>query len=156
MQKINKIKISLIVTNIAMFISVLGTLLYQEHIFKALYWLIIPLAMLLNTYFLKLWSTDGLSTEKHVSKQIQRSFSDITTLPLVIYALCYIAIMFCNEIGYNLNDNIYVIIIFYIITLFIEATLYLGIFSASKETKKFTENFYKENSKKNDRNDIKK
>ncbi len=146
MKSESKLNILLILSNIIMLTSLIAYIILKNQITKSLYWLLIPLLIIIILYFINKWSKRGLNVDKFDSNLIQRSFDDITAVATVIYGIIYLAIMF-TESSFNkhITSNIYVIIGFYLLTIIFEVITCTSVYAAKKDTKKLIEKVYNKN-----------
>ena len=82
------------------------------------------------------WSKEGLNSDINKSKIINRSFSDITTIIVVMFGLIFLILMFLNSIDKGIINNLYVMTGFTIITVIAKIFTYVSISSTRKETVK--------------------
>ena len=98
------------------------------------YWFTTPLILIFSVLIINEWSKEGLNSDINKSKIINRSFSDITTIIVVIFGLIFLIVMFFNSVEKGIINNLYVMIGFTIITIIAEIFTYVSISSARKET----------------------
>lgn len=133
MQKIN-FRLSLIIGNILLIGTLVLTLVLKNNKIYSLYWIIIPVVMIIMVLLLKKYDKQGLNIDKVKSTAIIRNYNDITTVASMFYFLVYLMIMFYEVFNEGIKHNSYLIICFFILTLLYEFTLITSINNAKKET----------------------
>ena len=98
------------------------------------YWFTTPLILIFSVLIINECSKEGLNSDINKSKIINRSFSDITTIIVVIFGLIFLIVMFFNSVEKGIINNLYVMIGFTIITIIAEIFTYVSISGARKET----------------------
>lgn len=78
----------------------------------------------------------GTDIDTKKSKEVSRSFDDITTVLLVLYALIYLGILFMEYFDDTIKINIYVAIGFYVLSIIVQLFMFIAVDSAYKDTKK--------------------
>ena len=133
MQKIN-FKLSLIIGNILLIGTLILALVLKNNKIYSLYWITIPVVMIIMVLLLKKYDKQGLNLDKEKSSAIIRNYNDITTVASTFYFLVYLMIMFYEVFNEQIKHNNYLIICFFILTLLYEFTLITSINNAKKET----------------------
>lgn len=133
MQKIN-FKLSLIIGNILLVVTLILALILDNNRIYSLYWIIIPVVMFLLLMLMRKYDKQGLNIDKVKSKAIIRNYNDMTAVATTFYFLIYLMIMFYEIFDESIKHNSYLIICFFIITLLYEFTLITSINDAKKET----------------------
>ncbi len=133
MQKIN-FKLSLIIGNILLIATLILALVLNNNKIYSLYWITIPVVMIIMVLLLKKYDKQGLNIDKEKSTSIIRNYDDITTVASMFYFLVYLMIMFYEAFNETIKHNNYLIICFFILTLLYEFTLITSINNAKKET----------------------
>ncbi len=133
MQKID-FKLSLIISNILLVVSLILVLVLNNNRIYSLYWIIIPVIMLILILLMKKYDKRGLNIDKDKSNSIIRNYNDITAVASTFYFLIYLMIMFYEVFNEEIKHNSYLIICFFILTLLYEFTLVVSINNAKKET----------------------
>ncbi len=95
-----------------------------------------PLILIFLVLIIDEWSKEGLNSDINKSKIINRSFSDITTIIVVMFGLIFLILMFLNSIDKGIINNLYVMTGFTIITVIAKIFTYVSISSTRKETVK--------------------
>ena len=139
--KENKSSILLIVSNVVIMIFLILTIILNNTFIKSLYWLILPIVMIINLVYINLWTKRAVNPDKKKAQEVNRSADDITTASSVIYALIYLGIMFVEQLKHNMTSNMYVIIGFYVLTIIYELICAASIKSANKEMKELIEKY---------------
>lgn len=135
-EKIKYYNIVQILSNILLFISLIVVLIVKSDFSYNLYWCIVPVTILGNIYFIGKWSKGGIDLDKNKSSKINRSLDDSTVSLTVLYALVYLGIMFIECFDVTIKTNIYIVLVFYIITLAFELFISVLVDTAIKDTKK--------------------
>lgn len=133
MQKIN-FKLSLIIGNILLIATLILALVLNNNKIYSLYWITIPVVMIIMVLLLKKYDKQGLNIDKEKSTSIIQNYNDITTVASMFYFLVYLMIMFYEVFNETIKHNNYLIICFFILTLLYEFTLITSINNAKKET----------------------
>ena len=85
-------KISLVLLNIFMIISLILVLVYKNNFGYSLYWIITPLLILFILSLILKWSARGFDVDVNESKTIQRTYDDTTSLITVFFGFIFLAI----------------------------------------------------------------
>ena len=125
-----------IISNFGLIISLILYLFSKNNIVLGLYWIFLELAIIGNVWFLSKWLKTGLNLDKNKSNHIHNELDNISITLIVIYTLVFLAIVFLQNINVLSNDNVYVIILMFIFTIFLEISLYILEEKAYNETKK--------------------
>ena len=133
MQRIN-FKLSLIISNLLLVVSLILALVLDINKIYSLYWIIIPVVMFILLLLMKKYDKQGLNIDKEKSSSIIRTYNDMTTVATTFYFLIYLMIMFYEMFNESIKHNSYLIICFFILTLLYEFTLITSINNANKET----------------------
>ena len=133
MQKFN-FKLSLIISNILLVVSLILALVLDNNKIYSLYWIIIPIVMIILLLLMKKYDKQGLNIDKEKSNSIIRNYNDMTAVATTFYILIYTMIMFYEMFNEEIIQNSYLIICFFILTLLYEFTLIESINNAKKET----------------------
>ncbi len=133
MQRIN-FKLSLIISNLLLVVSLILALVLDINKIYSLYWIIIPVVMFILLLLMKKYDKQGLNIDKEKSSSIIRTYNDMTTVATTFYFLIYLMIMFYEMFNESIKHNSYLIICFFILTLLYEFTLITSINNAKKET----------------------
>ena len=134
MLKAKILNILLIITNILnILFLILSGISDNDNMFDY-YWFTTPLILIFLVLIVNEWSKEGLNSDINKSKIINRSFSDITTIIVVMFGLIFLILMFLNSIDKGIINNLYVMAGFTIITVIAEIFTYVSISSARKET----------------------
>ena len=136
MRKTKVLNVLLIITNILNILFLILSGIVDNNTMFDYYWFTTPLILIFLVLIINEWSKEGLNSDINKSKIINRSFSDITTIIVVIFGLIFLILMFFNSIEKGIINNLYVMIGFTIITIIAEIFTYVSISSARKETVK--------------------
>ena len=134
MRKTKVLNILLIITNILNILFLILSGIADNNNMFDYYWFTTPLILIFLVLIINEWSKEGLNSDINKSKIINRSFSDITTIIVVIFGLIFLIVMFFNSIEKGIINNLYVMIGFTIITIIAEIFTYVSISGARKET----------------------
>ena len=134
MRKTKVLNVLLIITNILNILFLILSGIVDNNNMFDYYWFTTPLILIFLVLIINEWSKEGLNSDINKSKIINRSFSDITTIIVVIFGLIFLILMFFNSIEKGIINNLYVMIGFTIITIIAEIFTYVSISGARKET----------------------
>ena len=134
MLKAKVFNILLIIINILNILFLILSGLSDNNNMFDYYWFTTPLILIFLVLIINEWSKEGLNSDINKSKIINRSFSDITTIIVVIFGLIFLFLMFFNSIEKGIINNLYVMVGFTIITIIAEIFTYVSISGARKET----------------------
>ena len=134
MLKAKVFNILLIIINILNILFLILSGLSDNNNMFDYYWFTTPLILIFSVLIINEWSKEGLNSDINKSKIINRSFSDITTIIVVIFGLIFLILMFFNSIEKGIINNLYVMVGFTIITIIAEIFTYVSISGARKET----------------------
>ena len=134
MRKTKVLNVLLIITNILNILFLILSGIVDNNTMFDYYWFTTPLILIFLVLIINEWSKEGLNSDINKSKIINRSFSDITTIIVVIFGLIFLILMFFNSIEKGIINNLYVMTGFTIITIIAEIFTYVSISSARKET----------------------
>lgn len=130
----NKIQI---ISNIALFIVLIITLIVQNQRIFHLYWAIFGIAFLGNILCINKWSKEGKTwyknADKNWLKNLTRKPSDTLLLVVVIFTLIVCSIFIIGFFINNIIINNIVIIFYFILTIIFEYVIYLIINRTFKE-----------------------
>lgn len=133
-KKDKRLLYGVIATTLLMIISFILALIKKTQWFYSLYWCSVPFLIVFLMAFLNAISIRGKDSDIDKTKVIQRSFDDTTTISTFFYTIIYVAILFVDQVKGNVQNNIYIIVIFFIITMVYELCLYLSIYNMKKDT----------------------
>lgn len=136
MLKAKVFNILLIITNILNILFLILSGIYDNDNMFDYYWFTTPLILIFLVLIINEWSKEGLNSDINKSKIINRSFSDITTIIVVMFGLIFLILMFLNSIDNGIINNLYIMTGFTIITVIAEIFTYISISNARKETVK--------------------
>lgn len=134
MLKTKILNILLIITNILNILFLILSGISDNNNMFDYYWFTTPLILIFLVLIVNEWSKEGLNSDINKSKIINRSFSDITTIIVVMFGLIFLILMFLNSIDKGIINNLYVMTGFTIITVITEIFTHVSISSARKET----------------------
>ena len=134
MRKTKVLNVLLIITNILNILFLILSGIADNNTMFDYYWFTTPLILIFLVLIINEWSKEGLNSDINKTKIINRSFSDITTIIVVIFGLIFLILMFFNSIEKGIINNLYVMIGFTIITIIAEIFTYVSISGARKET----------------------
>ena len=134
MRKTKVLNVLLIITNILNILFLILSGIADNNNMFDYYWFTTPLILIFLVLIINEWSKEGLNSDINKSKIINRSFSDITTIIVVIFGLIFLILMFFNSIEKGIINNLYVMVGFTIITIIAEIFTYVSISGARKET----------------------
>ena len=134
MRKTKVLNVLLIITNILNILFLILSGIVNNNTMFDYYWFTTPLILIFLVLIINEWSKEGLNSDINKSKIINRSFSDITTIIVVIFGLIFLILMFFNSVEKGIINNLYVMIGFTIITIIAEIFTYVSISGARKET----------------------
>lgn len=125
-----------IISNILLMGTLIPLIITKEKFLFNLYWCVVPVLLLGTVWFISKWGKRGTDIDTKKSKEVSRSFDDITTVLLVIYALIYLGILFMEYFVDTIKINIYVAIGFYALSIVVQLFMFVAVDSAYKDTKK--------------------
>ena len=134
MRKTKVLNVLLIITNILNILFLILSGIADNNNMFDYYWFTTPLILIFLVLIINEWSKEGLNSDINKSKIINRWFSDITTIIVVIFGLIFLILMFFNSVEKGIINNLYVMIGFTIITIIAEIFTYVSISGARKET----------------------
>ena len=134
MRKTKVLNVLLIITNILNILFLILSGIADNNNMFDYYWFTTPLILIFLVLIINEWSKEGLNSDINKSKIINRSFSDITTIIVIIFGLIFLILMFFNSVEKGIINNLYVMIGFTIITIIAEIFTYVSISGARKET----------------------
>lgn len=134
MRKTKVLNVLLIITNILNILFLILSGIADNNNMFDYYWFTTPLILIFLVLIINEWSKERLNSDINKSKIINRSFSDITTIIVVIFGLIFLILMFFNSVEKGIINNLYVMIGFTIITIIAEIFTYVSISGARKET----------------------
>ena len=73
-----------IIGNILLIGTLISLIITRNKLLFSLYWCIVPLLLIGTVWFLAKWGTRGSDIDKKKSKEVSRSFDDITTVLIVM------------------------------------------------------------------------
>jgi len=121
----NKIQI---ISNIALFIVLIITLVVQKERIFHLYWAIFGIAFLGNILCINKWSKEGKTwykkIDKNWSKNLTRKPSDTLLTIVVLYTLIVCSIFIIEIFVSDITSNVLIIICYFILTIIIEYIIY--------------------------------
>lgn len=107
MLKAKIFNILLIIINILNILFLILSGLSDNNNMFDYYWFTTPLILIFLVLIINEWSKEGLNSDINKSKIINRSFSDITTIIVVIFGLIFLILMFFNSIEKGIINNLY-------------------------------------------------
>ena len=131
MRKTKVLNVLLIITNILNILFLILSGIADNNNMFDYYWFTTPLILIFLVLIINEWSKEGLNSDINKSKIINRSFSDITTIIVVIFGLIFLILMFFNSVEKGIINNLYVMVGFTIIA---EKFINVSINGARKET----------------------
>ena len=133
-----------IIINVILFIFMILCLTTNKDNYYAIYWIIVPVLLVCETYYLYRWTkVDEWNVDKKDSKAIRYSFDGLTTGTLVLSGLLYLIVMALEMFNKSIKTNPYVIVIVYILfTISILCNL-MAVNSANRENKELAEKTFK-------------
>ena len=134
MRKTKVLNVLLIIINILNILFLILSGIADNNNMFDYYWFTTPLILIFSVLIINEWSKEGLNSDINKSKIINRSFSDITTVIVVMFGLIFLILMFLNSIDKGIINNLYVMTGFTIITVIVEIITYVSINSTRKET----------------------
>ena len=134
MRKTKVLNVLLIIINILNILFLILSGIDDNNNMFDYYWFTTPLILIFLVLIINEWSKEGLNSDINKSKIINRSFSDITTVIVVMFGLIFLILMFLNSIDKGIINNLYVMTGFTIITVIVEIITYVSINSTRKET----------------------
>ena len=140
-KRIKYFNLGQIITNILLIGVVICLGINQTKFSFNLYWLLSTLLILCNVYFISKWSNRGkeIDIDKNKSKEVTRSFNDITAVMLVFYGLVFLGIQFVEFFDESIRTNLYVALGFYALTIVFQLFCFIAVDKAVKETKKLVD-----------------
>ena len=144
LKRIKYFNIGQIITNILLIGVVIYLIITQNKLSFNLFWLLSTLLLLFNVYFISKWSNKGkeIDVAKNKSKEVIRSFNDITAVMLVFYGLVFLGIQFIEYFEITVKTNIYVALGFYALTIIFQLFCFIAVNKAIKETKELVKKNY--------------
>ena len=132
-----------IIINVILFLFMILSIITKNNNFYAWYWTCVSVMLLCEVLYIHKWDkVDGIDVKKNKSKMIRSSFDGITTGTIMISGLLYLSVMGLEMINKSIKDNIYVIILTYIMLTISLISNLLAIYSANKDTKELAEKIF--------------
>ena len=133
-----------IIINVILFIFMLLCLTTNKDNYYAIYWIIVPVMLVCETYYLYKWTKVGeWNIDKKDSKSIRYSFDGITTGTLVLSGLLYLVVMALEMFNKSIKSNSFVIIIVSVLLTLSVLFNLLAVNTANRESKELAEKMYK-------------
>lgn len=141
MKKKNSTIILLVILNLILLISLFLSITNDNKTFTLIYWFDAPITIFTNLYLIRIYIENSLNIDKENSKNITRSFSNITTVISIIYIAIFLFIMLYSKVENLLIIN-YIQVLFCIITIAFEIVYDASIIKAKRETKELIDKKY--------------
>lgn len=130
-----------ITIDVIVFITLLLTLIFKTNLMFGLYWIFIIIYFIVDMMNVMHWDYDGLKADQNKASKVIGSFRDITTVTIVFSGLFYLIVIFLDNIKVISLDNIYVIVIMYILLSLAQLFNHFSIKNALKENVKLSEKY---------------
>lgn len=131
--------VTIIVNIILLALMILSIVMKSDKVY-ALYWLFVSLMLLIEVYYIHKWANvDKIDVDKEKSKAIRYSFDGLTTGTICLSGFLYITVMFLEMINASIKNNMFIIIIVYLMLTLSILGNYLAVYSANKDTKELVE-----------------
>lgn len=133
-----------IVINVILLIFMILCLTTNKSNYYAIYWIIVPIMLICETYYLYRWTKIGeWNLDKKDSKAIRYSFDGLTTGTIILSGLLYLVVMALEMFQKSIKTNSFIIVIIYVLfTISILCNL-MAVNSANRENKKLAEKTFK-------------
>ncbi|MDD4831523.1 MAG: hypothetical protein PHR09_01510 [Bacilli bacterium] len=141
-EKIKYFNVLQIVSNISLIVLLIPLIVTKEKFIFNLFWLVILILILGTVWFTAKWGKRGTDTEVKKSKEVARSFDDITTILLVLYGLVYLGIEIMTYFVDTVKVNIYVAIGFYVFSIVVQLFMFVAVDNAVKNSIKIIEDIH--------------
>ena len=139
-----KFNILLIIINIITLGLMITSLITKQDKIYALYWAAITLMLLIQIVYVFKWEKLGsINADKKESNIIRSSFDGVTTATIVISGLVFLSVNFLEMINESIKNNIFIIVLAYLLLTISYLTCTSAVYSANRDTKKLVENLYK-------------
>lgn len=133
-----------VLVNIALLIFMILCLNTNKSNYYALYWIIVTVMLVCESYYLYKWSKiDEWNVDKNKSRSIRYSFDGLTTGTLVLSGLLYLVVMGLEMFQKSIKTNPFIIVIVYVLFTISVLCNLLAVNSANKDTKKLAEKTFK-------------
>lgn len=130
-----------ITIDILMLIVFILTLILKSNLMFGLYWIFIILYFIVDMMNVMHWDYDGLKADQNKASKVIGSFRDVTTITIIFTGLFYLIVIFLDNIKVITLNNIYVIVIMYILLSVAQLFNHLSIKNALKENAKLSEKY---------------
>lgn len=130
-----------ITIDILMFIVFIFTFSLRSNLMFGLYWIFIILYFIVDMMNVMHWDYDGLKADQNKASKVIGSFRDVTTITIIFTGLFYLIVIFLDNIKVITLNNIYVIVIMYILLSVAQLFNHLSIKNALKENAKLSEKY---------------
>jgi len=130
-----------ITIDVIVFITLLLTLIFKTNLMFGLYWIFIIIYFIVDMMNVMHWDYDGLKADQNKASKVIGSFRDITTVTIVFSGLFYLIVIFLDNIKVISLDNIYVIVVMYILLSLAQLFNHFSIKNALKENVKLSEKY---------------
>jgi len=127
--------------DVIMFIVLILTLILRTNLMFGLYWIFIILYFIVDMMNVMHWDYDGLKADQNKASKVIGSFRDVTTITIVFSGLFYLIVIFLDNIKVISTENIYVVVIMYILLSVAQLFNHLSIKNALKENVKLSEKY---------------
>lgn len=141
-EKIKYFNVLQIVSNILLVILLIPLIITKDKFMFNIFWLVVLVLILGTVWFTAEWGKKGTDTEVRKSKEVARSFDDITTILLVLYGLVYLGIELMTYFVDTVKVNIYVTIGFYVFSIVVQLFMFVAVDNAVKNSIKIVEDIH--------------
>ena len=138
-----KFDIITIIVNIIQLIFMILCITTKNNNYYAWYWIIVPIMLVCEVWYVHMWDKVGaIDLDKKESTAIRYSFDGMTVGTIVISGLLFLSVTGLEMINKSIKDNIFVIILVYIMLTISLLCNLLAVYSANNDTRKLVEKTY--------------
>ena len=124
--------------NVVLIGAVIYMIIAQTDRSYSLFWTASMLLIVSNIWFISTWSNKGkeLDVDKNKSRELMRSFNDITVIIIVFYCSVFAIVQVVDVFNNGFMYNLYLALGFYVLTWIFQLFAFLAVDNAIRETRK--------------------
>ena len=139
-----KFDIIKIIINLILLILMILSIIKKENVYYAWYWIMVSVMLVYEVYYSYKWiKVDECNIDKHKSKAIRYSYDGLTTGTIILSGAIYLIVMGFEAFQNSIKNNIYIIVVVYVLFTISILCNYLAVNSANRDTKKLAEKTFK-------------